>query len=197
MQKKYLIIIGVAACFLFPLVKTIQGANLASKTANLNKDTQRMQADAKRKKQTVKTVTRRSSVILKQGKEDVETLATAQTQILAGNSKGYYTTAKFSDSDSYDSRHLLCDSIVSKSMQKHPVTAKGSVQSLDEDGDNQLDAMISYYYQGKIIGVSILSYDYSSRKFHRAQTFNTLYGRRNSMGRGPLTKKILDVGNRP
>ena len=196
MQKKYLII-GAAICFLFPLVKTIQGANLTAKTASLNKDTQQMQTDAEKKKQAVKTVTRKASVILKQGKEDIETLAAAQTQILANNGKGYYTTARFSDSDSYDSRHLLCDTIVSKSMQKHPVTAKGSIQSLDEEGDNQLDAMISYYYQGKIIGVSILSYDYGSRKFHRAQTFNTLYGRQNSMGRGPLAKKMLNAGNRP
>lgn len=196
MQKKYLII-GAAACFLFPLVKTVKGANLAAKTISLNKDTQQMQTDSKKKKQAVKTVTRRASIILKQGKEDVETLAEAQTQVLANNSKGYYTTARFSNSDSYDSRHLLCDIIVSKSMQKHPVTAKGSIQSLDEEGDDQLDAMISYYYQGKIIGASILSYDYSNRKFYRDQTFTTLYGRRSDMGRGPLTKKMLDAGNRP
>lgn len=195
MQKKYLIV--GAICFLFPLVKTIQGANLAAKTASLNKDTQQIQTDAEKKKQTVKTVTRKASVILKQGKEDVEALAEAQTQVLANNSKGYYTTARFSDSDSYDARHFLCDTIVSKSMQKHPVTAKGSIQSLDEDGDDQLDAMISYYYQGKIIGVAILSYNYGDRKFHRTQTFTTRYGRQNSMGRGPITKKTLDAGNRP
>ena len=196
MQKKYLII-GAAVCFLFPLVKTIQGANLAAKTTSLNKDTKQMQTDAEKKKQTVKTVTRKASVILKQGQEDIEDLATAQTQVLANNSKGYYTTARFSDSDSYDARHLLCGTIVSKSMQKHPVTAKGSIQSLDEDGDDKLDAMISYYYQGKIIGVAILSYNYGDRKFHREQTFTTSYGRQNSMGRGPVTKKILDAGNRP
>lgn len=196
MQKKYLVI-GAAACFLFPLFKTAQSINVLAKTANLNKDTLQMQAEAKKKKQTVKTVTKRADVILKQGKKDVETLAAAQTQILAGNGKGYFTTAKYSNSDSYDSRHLLCDSIVDKKMQMHPVTAKGSIQSLDEGGDDQLDAMISYYYQGKIIAVSILSYDYSNRTFNRAQTFNTLYGRQNNMGRGPITKKILNEGNRP
>lgn len=196
MQKKYLAI-GMAACFLFPLFKTAQSMHLSAETASLNKDTAQMQTEAKKKKQTVKTITKKASVILEQGKEDVDALGTAQTQILAGNSKGYYTTAKYSNSDSYDSRHLLCDSIVDKNMQKHPITAKGSIQSLDENGDDQLDAMISYYYQGKIIAVSILSYDYSSRKFSRAQTFSTLYGRRNSMGRGPITKKILNEGNRP
>lgn len=196
MRKKYLAI-GMAACFLFPLFKTAQSMHLSAETARLNKDTAQMQTEAKKKKQTVKTITKKASVILKQGKEDVDALGTAQTQILAGNSKGYYTTAKYSNSDSYDSRHLLCDSIVNKNMQKHPITAKGSIQSLDENGDDQLDAMISYYYQGKIIAVSILSYDYGSRKFSRAQTFNTLYGRRNSMGRGPITKKILNEGNRP
>lgn len=196
MQKKYLAI-GMAACFLFPLFKTAQSMHLSAETARLNKDTAQMQTEAKKKKQTVKTITKKASVILKQGKEDVDALGTAQTQILAGNSKGYYTTAKYSNSDSYDSRHLLCDSIVNKNLQKHPITAKGSIQSLDENGDDQLDAMISYYYQGKIIAVSILSYDYGSRKFSRAQTFNTLYGRRNSMGRGPITKKILNEGNRP
>lgn len=196
MRKKYLVI-GVAACFLFPLFKTAKSINLLAKTASLNKDTLQMRAETKKKKQTVKTVTKRADVILKQGKEDVETLAAAQTQILAGNGKGYFTTAKYSNSDSYDSRHLLCDSIVDKKMQMHPVTAKGSIQSLDEGGDDQLDAMISYYYQGKIIAVSTLSYDYSNRTFNRAQTFNTLYGRQNNMGRGPITKKILNEGNRP
>lgn len=195
MQKKYLVI--GAVCFLLPVFKTAQGMHLSSKTTSLNKDTTQMLTDTKKKKQTVKTVTKKASVILKQGKEDIETLAQAQTQILAGDSKGYYTTAKFTNSDSYDSRHLLCDTIVDKNMQKHPVTAKGSVQSLDESGDDQLDAMISYYYQGKIIAVSILSYDYGSRKFSRAQTFNTLYGRQNSMGRGPITKEILNEANRP
>lgn len=196
MQKKYLVI-GAAICLLLPLYKTAQSVHLSAETTRLNKDTTQMLTDAKKKKQAVKTVTKRASVILKQGKEDVEALAKAQTQILAGNNTGYYTTAKYSDSDSYDARHLLCDTIVDKNMQKHPVTAKGSIQSLDESGDDQLDAMITYYYQGKIIAVSILSYDYGNRKFSRAQTFNTLYGRQSDMGRGPITKKILDEANRP